>query len=208
MATCDIINDSLTASIETLSETLSDSIIFKPKIKVKKIIPDYRILANEHLSSITYLTPVDIENIESKLYDYAMTLANKNGHTNTSRIFKNIYTNKLMHIMANIDPDSYVKNEYLISKLKSKEIEAGTIVFMQPRDMAPEKWEFYNNTEYATVTAVTEGDLSLAKTTLFTCSRCKKNECVYYQMQTRSCDEGTTNFITCLNCKKHWRQFN
>lgn len=178
------------------------------KIKVKKIIPVYRLNAEKHLAKIDYLKPDQIKLLEDNIYSYSCLLANKHGHTNTSRIFKNIYTNKLMHIIANIDPESYVNNTYLITKLKEGAIEPYSLVNMSFRDMAPEKWEFYNNTECATISAVIVNDLSLAKTTLFTCSRCKKNECVYYQMQTRSCDEGTTNFITCLLCKKNWRQYN
>ena len=40
---------------------------------------------------------------------------------------------------------------------------------------------------------------------LFKCTRCKKNHCSYYELQTRSADEATTVFITCLNCGKRWR---
>ena len=42
-------------------------------------------------------------------------------------------------------------------------------------------------------------------TDLFTCSRCKKSECTYYQIQTRSADEPMTCFVTCLNCGKRWK---
>ena len=113
-----------------------------------------------------------------------------------------------MHIVLNLNPDSYVKNTSLADKLIKKELKPRDITDMHYRIMAPDKWDFYNNTESAMVTAVIVTDISLAKTTLFTCSVCKKNECAYYQMQTRSADEGTTNFITCLLCKKNWRQYN
>jgi DNA-directed RNA polymerase subunit M/transcription elongation factor TFIIS len=178
------------------------------KITVKKIIPEYRKNALLHLGKILYLSSSECIDIEDSIYGYSVKMANRNGHTITSRIFKNIYINKLMHIVANIDPESYVNNTYMIDKLSSKEIEPKDIISMPFRAMAPDKWAFYNNTECATISAVIVSDLSLAKTSLFTCSRCKKNECVYYQMQTRSCDEGTTNFITCLLCKKNWRQYN
>ena len=178
------------------------------KIKVKKIIPEYRLNAEKRLSSLHYIEPDQIKKLEEHIYGYSCALANKNGHTTISRIFKNIYINKLMHIMANLEEDNYVNNTYRIEKIKDKSIEPYQLVNMSFREMAPEKWAFYDNKESATITAVFVSDLESAKTTLFTCSRCKKNECVYYQMQTRSCDEGTTNFITCLLCKKKWRQYN
>ncbi|KAG8380999.1 hypothetical protein BUALT_Bualt06G0075200 [Buddleja alternifolia] len=44
-----------------------------------------------------------------------------------------------------------------------------------------------------------------ASTHEFTCGRCKKKECTYYQMQTRSADEPMTTFVTCVNCNNHWK---
>ena len=40
----------------------------------------------------------------------------------------------------------------------------------------------------------------------FKCGKCKKRECTYYELQTRSADEPMTLFITCLNCGKRWRE--
>jgi len=40
----------------------------------------------------------------------------------------------------------------------------------------------------------------------FKCGRCKQRKCTYYELQTRSADEGMTIFITCLNCGWRWRQ--
>ena len=38
------------------------------------------------------------------------------------------------------------------------------------------------------------------------CGRCKKKECSFYQLQTRSADEPMTTFVTCLNCGNRWKQ--
>jgi transcription elongation factor S-II len=40
----------------------------------------------------------------------------------------------------------------------------------------------------------------------FTCSRCKGTKTSHYSMQTRSSDEPMTVFVTCLTCKKRWRE--
>jgi len=44
-----------------------------------------------------------------------------------------------------------------------------------------------------------------ASTDMFTCNKCKSKQCTYYEMQTRSADEPTTVFVTCLNCGKNWK---
>lgn len=43
-------------------------------------------------------------------------------------------------------------------------------------------------------------------TSMFTCPNCHKNRCHFYEQQTRSADEPTTKFITCLECKTTWTQ--
>ena len=42
---------------------------------------------------------------------------------------------------------------------------------------------------------------------LFTCPVCHSKEVTHYQLQTRSADEPMTNFLTCQNCGKEWRQY-
>ncbi|ORD95161.1 TFS2 [Enterospora canceri] len=52
--------------------------------------------------------------------------------------------------------------------------------------------------------ASTKADIQ-AETTMFKCSKCKKNKCRYYQMQTRSCDEPMTTFVRCTECGHNWK---
>ena len=46
---------------------------------------------------------------------------------------------------------------------------------------------------------------SMATSTEFTCFKCKKKKCSYYQQQTRSADEPITTFMSCLNCGNSWK---
>ena len=38
------------------------------------------------------------------------------------------------------------------------------------------------------------------------CYRCGTNKCFYYQIQTRSADEGMTTFYTCTQCGNRWKK--
>ena len=44
-----------------------------------------------------------------------------------------------------------------------------------------------------------------AATEEFTCYRCGKNKCTYYELQTRSADEPMTTFVNCLDCGNRWK---
>jgi transcription elongation factor S-II len=49
------------------------------------------------------------------------------------------------------------------------------------------------------------GNKPVATTNEFRCGKCKKRECTYYQMQTRSADEPLTTFVQCVACGNRWR---
>ena len=40
---------------------------------------------------------------------------------------------------------------------------------------------------------------------IYKCGKCKKNECTFYQLQTRGADEATTTFVQCVNCGHKWK---
>ncbi|CAO2580986.1 Transcription elongation factor A protein 1 [Lemmus lemmus] len=43
------------------------------------------------------------------------------------------------------------------------------------------------------------------QTDLFTCGKCKKKNCTYTQVQTRSADEPMTTFVLCNECGNRWK---
>lgn len=43
-------------------------------------------------------------------------------------------------------------------------------------------------------------------TTDYICSKCKSNECIYQETQSRSADEPMTLIITCCNCRHTWKK--
>ncbi|XP_051000003.1 transcription elongation factor A protein 2 [Acomys russatus] len=43
------------------------------------------------------------------------------------------------------------------------------------------------------------------QTDLFTCNKCKNNNCTYTQVQTRSSDEPMTTYVVCNECGNRWK---
>ena len=79
-----------------------------------------------------------------------------------------------------------------------------TLSNLSHHEMQPERWT--NLLEYKKLREYSKFNTELqASTEQFTCKKCKSNKCTYYELQTRSADESTTIFITCLNCGKNWK---
>ena len=57
-----------------------------------------------------------------------------------NNLFKDAYINKARSIVSNIDPNSYIKNEKLRSRLINDEFKPHEVCFMEPYSLFPEKW--------------------------------------------------------------------
>ncbi|XP_006365333.1 transcription elongation factor TFIIS-like [Solanum tuberosum] len=81
-----------------------------------------------------------------------------------------------------------------------------TITDLTPEEMASEERQKQN--EKIKEKALYNSELGApvqASTDKFKCGRCKKSQCTYYQMQTRSADEPMTTYVTCVNCQNRWK---
>ena len=72
-------------------------------------------------------------------------------------------------------------------------------------DLHAKRWAPFHNAERFVETTTAE-QMKPVATSMYTCGKCKKNECTFYTQQLRSGDEGETVFITCLNCGHKWKQ--
>ena len=131
----------------------------------------------------------------------------------TKKIFKSwknprfvlTYMERARGIICNLNPDSYIGNSKLITRLNNNEFKPHEVGFMKADMLYPEKWkdttdEFLKKFEHAY-----ENRLE-SMSSDFKCVRCKKRECVYYTLQTKSADESETIFIKCINCSHSWKQ--
>lgn len=52
-----------------------------------------------------------------------------------------------------------------------------------------------------------DGEANKSRATdLFECPRCSERKCTHYELQTRSADEATTVFVTCVSCGHRWTE--
>ena len=141
------------------------------------------------------------ENLEKGVFNFAIKESSAKQIIKKwqNPLFCEIYSARMKSVIINLK-----KNHALIDSLKSGEITPDQFAFMTHLEMNPEQWKdriekkikrdrlkFTNSVE--------------ASTDMFSCSRCKSKKCTYYEMQTRSADEPTTVFVTCLNCGKNWK---
>jgi len=141
------------------------------------------------------------ENIEKGIFNFAIKESTNRQIIKKwqNPLFCEIYHSRLRSVYTNLK-----HNPELCNLLKNGEIGINQFAFMSHLEMNPPHWKdriekkikrdrlkFTNNVK--------------ASTDMFTCSKCKSKECTYYEMQTRSADEPTTVFVSCLNCGKNWK---
>lgn len=118
--------------------------------------------------------------------------------------FISLYESKARSVLCNIDPEGYVGNARLLARLREDEFKPHDVAFMKPEHVFPERWRHALNAKLQRDEYITNAR-PVAMTDQFRCSRCKKRECSYMELQTRSCDEPASIFVRCLCCGHGWR---
>lgn len=113
------------------------------------------------------------------------------------------YKNRIRSRVSNLkDP----KNPTLRTNFVSGAIGANVLAKMTPEEMASD--EMKKIREKFVKEAINDAQLATAegtKTDLLKCGKCKKRNCTYNQMQTRSADEPMTTFVLCNHCGNRWK---
>ena len=157
----------------------------------KNIVDKLNIFLGSEISSI---------NMEKAIYNFSIKegINRKIIKKWDSKYFVNIYMSKLWTIFCNL------KNEEIISQLKTGEILPQHFPFMSHQEMNPKQWKELIDKKIKMDESRFNQKLE-ASTDMFKCRKCKSKKCTYYEMQTRSADEPSTIFITCLDCGKNWK---
>jgi transcription elongation factor S-II len=150
----------------------------------------------------TDMNPTIFANVEIGVYNYAIKEASnlkiiKKWDVPT---FSTIYMDRLRTIYNNLKT-----SPELIALLKSEELSPKTLAFMTHQEMNPAHWKEMIEAKVKRDANKYSTEVK-AMTDMFTCKKCKSKRCTYYELQTRSADEPSTIFITCLDCGKHWKQ--
>ena len=116
--------------------------------------------------------------------------------------FKWIYKKNYNRLMGNISYNN--NNQFVLNKIKYNIWEPENIISMKSEILYPEIWEALLLKSSKKLAALGK-EKNQQGSTFFKCSKCRQNNCVYFQMQTRSADEPMTTFITCLNCGNRWK---
>ena len=174
-----------------------DIVKIKNEIRLKNINILNDIINNNELTNT----------IETSIYNFTCETS-KNRKTPIrwdNPMFKKIYLNKSRSLFSNLKQNSYIKNTNLINNINDSNFDIENIAFMNSQQLFPEHWKKMLDAKYKK-DKFTYDSKPEAMTDQFKCGRCKKRECSYYEMQTRSADEGMTIFITCINCGNRWKQ--
>lgn len=113
------------------------------------------------------------------------------------------YKNRVRSRVANLKD---TKNPTLRGNYMCGAVTAQQLAKMTPEEMASDEMkklrekfvkEAINDAQLATVQGT--------KTDLLKCGKCKKRNCTYNQLQTRSADEPMTTFVMCNECGNRWK---
>ncbi|KAK9888890.1 hypothetical protein WA026_001111 [Henosepilachna vigintioctopunctata] len=120
--------------------------------------------------------------------------------------FKNTdmkYKNRVRSRISNLKD---IKNPTLRTNFRIGAITAARLATMTAEEMAND--EVKQLREKFTKEAINDAQLATVqgtRTDLLKCGKCKKRNCTYNQVQTRSADEPMTTFVLCIECGNRWK---
>jgi DNA-directed RNA polymerase subunit M/transcription elongation factor TFIIS len=142
--------------------------------------------------------------IEKSIYNFTIKEAREKmvERTWSNKFFCFLYKKNYNKVYSNICTNKNAT--FVMNKLKYGYWNPESIIEMSHEELYPEMWE-----EFIIKNKKKMDLLSLENkqqgSTMFKCGRCKKNNCTYFQLQTRSADEPMTTFVTCLDCNNRWK---
>lgn len=140
-------------------------------------------------------------NLEKGIYNCAIREATKRNIVKKweNPSFVHLYVDRLRSVYMNLKDTDFLK------RIHSGEVPPQKVAFLSHHEMNPDKWKEIIKRKMMRDASKLNCNIQ-ASTDMYTCSRCKSNKTIYYEMATRSADEQMTIFITCLGCGKNWKR--
>lgn len=152
------------------------------------------------------LSDLEVKDLEIGIYNSCIDYATEHQiHLSwTCDHFRELYLAKTKSIYSNLNPKYSIHNKRLLKRLQDQEFMPHEIASFRPENMYPEIWKDIIDREQIRNKSAYEPQ-AVAMTDRYTCGKCKKNRCSYYELQTRSADEPMTQFFSCLHCGHRWK---
>ena len=146
-------------------------------------------------------------NIERGIFNHSLTLYKITVTNETwNDIFKNVYINRAILVYNNLNPESFLKNKDLLTKLFYKQCTEFEIASFSPDLIFPERWnELQKSIQKDDEDIIYTINIEDRPDGLFKCGKCNIYKTEYNERQTRSADEPTTKFCYCYKCGNRWR---
>ena len=94
----------------------------------------------------------------------------------------------------------FEKSDYIVSLVNDNTIDPSTVAYMKPHELNPDRYkDIIEKKTYEHKKKKQKG------ANIFSCRKCKQNNCDVTQKQTRSADEPATTFVNCLECGHTFR---
>lgn len=160
-----------------------------------------------HLIDDVGLMDAEAKDLEIGVYNWLLQYAEEHGFGKqwSNRMFTSLYVQRAMSMLVNLDAkDGGLMNTRLLPRMRDREFLPHELAWFRPENTFPERWRETLDLKVQKDEYILH-EKPAAMTDQFRCGRCKKRECIYQELQLRSCDEPVSIFITCLNCGNRWR---
>jgi len=118
----------------------------------------------------------------------------------SAEIFDRLLIKKYIYIFSKIDPESALFSSKLLEMIFEEEDLSSLYEIIRDEYYDDSYWDKYKDEERLLDIV----SMEMKSNTDVICRNCG-GEVYVETIQTRSCDEGVTNFYTCLTCQKRWK---
>lgn len=118
---------------------------------------------------------------------------------NTDNRYKNRIRSRVANLKDSKNPE--LRRNFLVGAVPASRLAVMTAEEMASDEMKQLRNKFIKESIDDAQLATVQG----TKTDLLKCGKCKKRNCTYNQIQTRSADEPMTTFVLCNECGHRWK---